>query len=370
MLLAALLVLALLVWIGQWFYYQHTHVSADDARVMTHEITVSSRQAGRVDGFTLTEGDSLQASQLVASLYSRPDQLKLKELQARVAQARARVALEEQQVRLAGQQLDGGIRETRDQLKTDQAALEAARAAMDKAAKTYKRSNDLFQSGTVSAQKKEEDYYTWQETRAQFQRARQQVNLDRSSLDNAHTGMLSGAKMTLQNPDLLKAQLAVTRQNLAEAQLALQHQQVEVEDRQVASPKAGVVDRTFVEQGEYVSAGQPLLMMHAPEDVWVEANVKETRVRKLRPGQPVDIRVDAYPDRRFHGHVQVIGHAATSEFALLPNPNPSGNFTKITQRIPVRIAIDKGARHLLSPGMMVVVDIDTREQGDSTVARR
>ncbi|MFW5824169.1 MAG: HlyD family secretion protein, partial [Marinobacter sp.] len=117
--------------------------------------------------------------------------------------------------------------------------------------------------------------------------------------------------------------------------------------------------RTFVETGEYLSAGQPILMMYQPDNVWIEAKVKETDVRKLSVGQAVKIRVDAWPDRDFSGEVELIGRSATSEFALIPSSNPSGNFTKVTQRIPVRISVDEGDRSLLSPGMMVVVSVDT-----------
>jgi membrane fusion protein (multidrug efflux system) len=100
-------------------------------------------------------------------------------------------------------------------------------------------------------------------------------------------------------------------------------------------------------------------MLHNPEEVWVEVNIKETQIRKLKLGQPVKVNVDAYPDDKFEGKVARIGSAATSRFALLPTPNPSGNFTKITQRMAVKIDFTKMPKPL-SPGMMVEVDIDVR----------
>lgn len=355
---AVIVVLALIVGIGRWLYHQHTHVSADDARVVSNEITVSSRLAGRITGFSLAMGDRLAEGDTVAHLYKKPDELMLEKLQAKVKGAEAQLAFERQQLDLATRQLAGGIEGTSGRLQADLAAADAARAAMQKARKTWERSQRLFASGTVSPQKKEDDYYTYQAAKAEYERARHQVAVDRSNLGNARAGMLDGPDMTVPNPDLLRAQLAVTRQNLAQDKADLKRQQVQVEDSTVLSPIDGVVDKTFVDQGEYVSPGQPLIMMHAPRNVWVQARIKETEVGKLKPGQQVAIAVDAYPDLHFSGHVEMIGHAATSEFALLPNPNPSGNFTKITQRIPVRILIDKGPRELLSPGMMVVVDID------------
>jgi len=361
--------LALVFWIGRWVHHQQTHVAGDDARVMTQEVTVSSRLPGRITDFSRIVGDDLARGDVVARLYDRPAALQLEQLQARVKQAKAQIALEQQQVALASSQLSSGIEETADQLQADLSAVTAAKAAMDQARKTYERSALLFKSGQVSGQKKDEDYYTYEAAKAEYEHAQRQVKVDRSALENAHNGMMAGSAMTLPKPDLVRARLAVTRQLLSEANAALRKQQLEISDRVVQSPVNGVVDKTFVETGEYVSPGQPLLMMHTPDNVWVEANIKETKIHSLRPGQPVSISVDAYPDQSFSGHVQVIGQAATSQFALLPNPNPSGNFTKITQRIPVRIQIDQGPKTMLSPGMMVVVDIDIRKNaGDDNQA--
>ena len=106
-------------------------------------------------------------------------------------------------------------------------------------------------------------------------------------------------------------------------------------------------------------------MMHDPDNVWVDANIKETEIRRLRPGQSVDVSVDAYPDEVFVGTIEKIGHAATSQFSLLPSTNPSGNFTKVTQRLTVKIALQQ-RDGLLKPGMMVEVSIDIRDQDQDT----
>jgi membrane fusion protein (multidrug efflux system) len=106
--------------------------------------------------------------------------------------------------------------------------------------------------------------------------------------------------------------------------------------------------------------GQRILMFHNPDNIWVEANVKETDIGRIRPGMKADIRVDAYPGQHFTGKVFRIGRAATNKFALLPDPNPSGNFTKITQRLPVRILLDE-KNPGLRPGMMVEVYIALRD---------
>jgi len=144
----------------------------------------------------------------------------------------------------------------------------------------------------------------------------------------------------------------------AEIATRLERQRLDLEDRIVKSPLDGVVDRKFVEAGEYVSPGQRLMLLHDPGKVWIEANIKETELRRLAVGQTVQVQVDAYPDEVFEGRVERIGHSATSTFALLPSPNPSGNFTKITQRVPVRIALAQRDGRL-RPGMMVEIKVAT-----------
>lgn len=139
----------------------------------------------------------------------------------------------------------------------------------------------------------------------------------------------------------------------------LSRQQVILDERRIASPLVGIVDQTFVNTGEYLMPGQRIALIHDPEQVWIKANIKETEIRHLQVGQLVEVTVDAYPNKVFAGELVRIGNAATSQFALLPNTNPSGNFTKITQRLPIKVAVTQ-EQQLLKPGMMVEIAIDIR----------
>ncbi|MFL1483166.1 HlyD family secretion protein [Marinobacter sp. LN3S78] len=364
LLLLAVLVVAGLVWLGQWLWYRTTHVVEDNASVTTDLVTVSSRLPGRVDTFTLDNGDELDAGQTVANLYSRPEQLELEQRQARVARMEAQLAFEQQQAEQARRQLQGGIANAEQQLAAARADLKVAEVELEDAEQAWQRADTLFQSGSLSKQQRDRDYYNRLAAQARLETARQQVALSQSQRDSAALGLFSGSTMTLPTPELLEAQTAITRQELAEAKADVRKQQARLEDMTITAPAAGVVARTFVETGEYLSAGQPILMMYQPDNIWIEAKVKETDVRNLAVGQKVNIHVDAWPDRNFSGQVRTIGRSATSEFALIPSSNPSGNFTKVTQRIPVRISVDEGDRHLLSPGMMVVVAIATDQPAD------
>ena len=172
-------------------------------------------------------------------------------------------------------------------------------------------------------------------------------------------GSLNEARAGQERLHVIDAQIEALTHQVANLAAQMHQQQVDVDDRTIKSPVPAVIDRTFMLPGEYVAAGQRILMLHNPNEVWVEANIKETHVGQLKLGQPVNVTVDAYPGVKFTGKVTRIGNATTARFALLPTPNPSGNFTKITQRVPVKIDVVNPPRPL-KPGMMVEVEIDLR----------
>ena len=127
----------------------------------------------------------------------------------------------------------------------------------------------------------------------------------------------------------------------------------------MTSPISGIVSKRFSDQGQIVQAGQPVFVVNDPGEKWVVANVEETKIRRVQRGATAKVKADAFPKRPFEGKVEFVGSAATSEFALLPADNPSGNFIKITHRLPVRISISD-PENQLRPGMMVVVDIEAK----------
>src|SRR5690606_13252467 len=154
--------------------------------------------------------------------------------------------------------------------------------------------------------------------------------------------------------EVLERQIAVLESRKSAQIAERDRKDVEIDRGTIRAAFDGVVGATFVDPGEYVSPGARLLVYHDPSDVWVDANVKETDFSRLKLGAPATITVDAYPDLEFKGKVIRLGEAATSQFALLPSPNPSGNFTKITQRVPIRISVEQ-KDGLLRPRMMVEV---------------
>jgi membrane fusion protein (multidrug efflux system) len=176
-------------------------------------------------------------------------------------------------------------------------------------------------------------------------------------------GTLSKAESQQGTVSVKQAELARAEALLKSAQADLAVADLNLEHAVVRAPIDGVVAKRGVEVGQIVQTGQPLLALVPLRDVWVVANFKETQLTKIRPGQKAEVRVDTFPGTVFTGTVDSISAGTGSRFSLLPPENATGNFTKITQRVPVRIRIPDSAAAKLRAGLSVVVDIDTRAAG-------
>jgi len=326
------------------------YLHEEDARIRADMVTVASRVAGWVTRVAVQEGQAVTAGTVLVEVDRRDAVLALEELDAqRAALAAERARLEAEQALVRGQ--------TESHLQSARAEREAARVTVSSlepqrglARSELKRSQQLFEKKMASQSARDQ-------AETQLQRVEREYRIAAANLEGAEARVRE-AEAERARLDVLAGQLAVLETREAEIAARLRRQRLDIEDRVVKSPLDGVVDRKFVEAGEYVAPGQRLMLLHDPSQVWVEANIKETALRRLAVGQPVQVRVDAYPDETFEGRVERIGHAATSTFALLPSPNPSGNFTKITQRVPVRIAVAQREGRL-RPGMMVEIKIAT-----------
>ncbi len=281
--------------------------------------------------------------------HSRDARLRLATLEGNLAAHDAQIRQTTIQRDTTQQTTAAGVSDARAQIAAAEAAIEVAAHQADLARADFARADPQLGQGAISRQLWDHARSTQLQQDAALRQARAQLEVRRAALTQA-TAQLGQVSMLEQHIEVLRAERAA---------LAAQADQVsqEIADRTLRAPCDGIVDITFIHAGDYVQAGQWLMMMHDPDDVWVEANVKETAVGSVRVGQPASVTVDAYPELVLHGRVLRVGNAATNQFALLPSPNPSGNFTKITQRVPVRIAIDK-PEHPLQPGLMVEVSID------------
>jgi len=344
-----LLVLAALG--AHWIYYRWTHVYLDDARIDGEVVTISSRVSGWVTELPVIEGDAVKKGQVLARIDSRDMALQREVLLARLKAVEDQIKATRAQTGQVDQETLGKYHSETNRLAAAEAEVASLTVQTKQAEDDYKRARDLADQKWLSPQAMERARTTWQQTQENLRKAKAEVAAARGNQSAA-----GGSRRQL---EVMASQLAVLGHQADEIRAEIRRREVDIADRTIAAPADGRVVMTFARQGEHVSPGQRILMFHDPGEIWVEANVRETEMRLLKPGMKVEIRVDAYPGKRYEGRVFRIGQAATSKFALLPDPNPSGNFTKITQRLPVRIRLTE-KDPALRPGMMVEVYIAVR----------
>ncbi len=327
-------------------------IHEEDARIHADLVTVSSRVAGWITEMPIAEGDQLSQGAVMVQVDDRESNIQLNELQAQLAASgaqRSRLAAERI---LVSSQIESRMQSEISQVAAADVAVSSLRPQLQLAKRELNRTQRLFEDKVASRRQLDQ-------AENQLQQIDREYRIAVAALEAAKSG-LAEAEADRARLGVLAGDLSVLQSREQEIKARIERQSLDIQDRTVKSPTAGVVDRIFVDIGEYVTPGQRLALVHNQDLVWIEANIKETDVRKLKQGQIVNIHVDAYPDDTFNGTVKTIGSAATNQFALLPTPNPSGNFTKITQRLPVRIAFDKPDPRL-RPGMMVEIEIAIEE---------
>jgi membrane fusion protein (multidrug efflux system) len=322
-------VLALLALIGAALLVRHlvwagTHIGDDNAQVEGHIIPVLSRVGGYVAAVEVDDNRVVRPGQVLVRIDERDVRARLAQTEADLASAIA---------------VGGGGGETGQasaQLQAARAAVEQARANSQKAASDLERYRSHTERGIISRQQLDAAEAAATASQAQLQAAQQQVIAASAGLRGAES-RVAAAKAARDQAALMLSYALIT------------------------APEGGVVTRKSVEVGQYVQAGQPLLSVVPLHDVWVVANLKETTVRNVLPGDPVEITVDSYPGKKYRGHVEGLSPATGAKFSLLPPDNATGNFTKVVQRIPVRVGLDgpNDSVRPLRPGMSVHVTITT-----------
>jgi len=297
----------------------------------------------------VTDGEKVSTGKLLIEIDSRQSKLKLTEYGARIGgltAARAQIASE---IELIDHTSASRVEAVRSRADAARVAVKSSREQFELARADFERTRSLLKDQIVSRRRLDQV----QNALSQAQERNQKAQADlAAALADVGEAEAERGQMTV-----LSRRIDALRHEEAEIAAQRDQQALDIADRTIKSPIDGVVSETFVDAGEFVSPGQRLMLIHNPATVWVEANIKETDIRHLAPGMAVDVSIDAYPYLSFTGTIARIGQAATSEFALLPNPNPSGNFTKVTQRLPVRVALEP-SDVALRPGMMAVVNIE------------
>ncbi|PHR20645.1 MAG: secretion protein [Hoeflea sp.] len=344
---------AVSVWqAAPWLAARFTHVHINDARITANVVTVSSEVAGRVTAMPVLVGDAVAKGDLVAAIdraYAQP-QLdavlsRLAAIDAQLAELRARKVLLEKQLSARRDAALAGI-------AAAEANHEASLAVLTNARTGHERAIRLAEQNITSQQ-------TLDASKAALDTATQQERAAFAAIENARAS-LAIVEADGEQMKVLESQTASALAGRAGTEADRSLKEIDLAHRTIMAQFDGIVDGTFVDVGEYVTPGTRIAMYHAPDDVWIDANVKETDYDRIHVGSRASITVDAFPGRTFEGEVIGMGGAATSQLALLPSPNPSGNFTKVTQRLPIRVSINAAGTDL-RPGMMVEVSVDVTD---------
>ena len=329
----ALAVLAGASWYGyDYWTVGRFEVSTDDAYVKADNTTIAPKVSGYLHEVLVGDNERVKAGQVLARIDDRDYAVALEQSRADVAAAEAAVSSKQAQ------------------LDVQQSVIEAAKATLDvdTASATFtrqenKRYTDLAATGYGSVQN------------AQAAQSRDAGALAAIERDKANIAS------AINQVELLKAELSQAVAAVARAKAVLRQAELNLSYTTIVAPIDGVVGNRTLRAGQYVQAGTQLMSLVPASGAYVIANYKETQLTDVKPGQAVDIEVDMFPGQAVHGHVDSLAPASGQEFALLPPDNATGNFTKVVQRIPVKIALDSASVEL-RPGMSVIPTIQTEKR--------
>jgi membrane fusion protein (multidrug efflux system) len=331
--LGALAVIGAAAWGVRWWTVGRFMESTDDAYLQADSMTVAPKVSGYVAEVYVADDQAVKAGQALARLDSRQYEAALEQANATIAARKADIERGEAELL----QEQASIAQARAQ-------LEGAQASEAHAAEEVKRYEPLVATGAESGER-------LSELRNQHRQAAATLAADQAALNSAE-----------RQPATTRAQLDQARAQLAAAEASARQSQLDMQDTVIRSPLDGRIGDRTVRVGQYVQPGTRLMTVVPVQDLYLEANFKETQIGRMRVGQPATLRIDALPGADLHGTVVSFSPGTGSQFALLPPQNATGNFTKIVQRVPVRIHLSAGpeARKVLVPGLSVTVSVDTR----------
>jgi membrane fusion protein, multidrug efflux system len=405
-----------------WWQYSSSHEETDNATVAGHIHNISPRIAGTVAAVRVQDNQSVRQGQTLFTLDPRDYQVKVQQAQAALLAAQRQAEVAQSNIAVTSQNAQGqttqaqgditgalasistaqaalresqsGVPVARAAVTSAEAGVESARAQvsqtdvnLEKLRADYERYSSLSQAGAISRQQFESARAAYNVAQAERRTAIQGVQQAQATLAQSQQGVASAqakvaqaqegiasaqaglsksrggleqAKSTTLQTKVNQGQFSASQAAIAQAEVSLKDAQLQLSYTNITAPTSGVIGRKSVEVGQRVQPGT-LTMAIVDPNVWVTANFKETQLERMRPGEPVEVKLDSFPHHAFTGKVQSISPASGAQFTLLPPDNATGNFTKIVQRIPVKILLDpqsvKGYESRVSPGMSAEVSV-------------
>jgi membrane fusion protein (multidrug efflux system) len=310
--------------------YAISHESTDDAQVETQISPVLPRVSGYVKLIDVKDYDSVKAGQLLVEIDDAELQTQLLQMQADYEAAQADIL-----------NAQAALKNAQVGLGTNRGSIQLSSIKIQQAQEDYERNQNLYNDQAIT--KKQLD-----DSRFNLEQAKQQTTNNQSELSTAQSRIA-----------ILEASLQKAKAGLATRAAAIQQQQLKISYTKIYAPQSGKLGKLNISAGQFVQAGSPLFSIVNDTTYWIVANFKETQIRKFYPGMPVEISLDAYPDSTLNGKIASLSEATGARFSVLPPDNASGNFVKVTQRVPVKISIDNVNRYsnILRAGLSADVSI-------------
>ncbi|WP_413712131.1 HlyD family secretion protein [Rhizobium sp. Rhizsp82] len=308
-----------------WLIYFHPYESTDDAFIDARSFSVAAKISGYVADVPVSDNQHVDAGAVIAKIDPRDYQIALDQANGQIGVAKAAVASADAQIAAAGAAID----EAKAQQTSAAAALQYAKDEND-------RQQQLVKSGAGSEQAAQQAASTLRQGQASYAQSQASVT------------------SAVKNQAAAEAQKASAIASLHQAEAQAEAAQQNLDYTTITAAQPGRVVKLSGSKGQYVQAGQAISMF-VPDEIWVTANFKETQLTDMRPGQPVDVTIDAYPDHVLKGKIDSVQPGSGTAFSLLPAENATGNYVKVTQRVPVKIVVDNWPKDIaIGPGMSVI----------------
>ena len=406
----------------RYYIYARAHESTDDAFIESDAVEISPKVSGHVMKVYVADNQQVKAGDLLIEIDPSDYEVHLKQAQAALDAALARHKQALTNVNLTKATTRAGVTQASSAVRTARANVQAARAAAKARLSTYDqagaqvktaqaaadqaraelsaaeaqaardqadvaRYQELYGKDEISRQRLDQAIAAARTSSAQVEAARKRISAAEAQVTEANAGQqtaahnyrqslaqiegsqsqvgeaigrLNDANAAPQRVAVTSSEAETASADIEQARAAVEQAKLELSDTKIYAPEAGRVTKKAVDEGQLVQVGQSLMSL-VYGDVWVVANFKETQLKKMQPGQPVSIKIDAYPDQRFKGHIDSFQSGTGARFSLLPPENATGNYVKVVQRVPVKILFDERpdrSRFLLAPGMSVEPQVD------------
>ena len=340
------------IFVLRWYIFGLTHVYTEDAQVDGHIVSVSTMVPGNIKAVYVHKNEIVKKGELIARINDStyyPEML----------QAKENYKLAKAKLFSAGGNVAQFIGNSYNSYYISRLSYTTASANLHKAKLSYILAKKNYLRGLALLNKQFITKEQFDTLDTQYLIARQALISAESALGTARRNYIESRYVKSVSYANKLTTLIPLRKAVKVAQAAYKVALANYKNTFIYSPISGLVTEKMSYVGEYVTPGTPIVMENNLRRVWVTANIKETVIGNVKKGDPVTIAVDSFPGKVFRGAVKFVGSVTTSKFALIPTNNPSGTFTKVTHRLPVRIEILNDKNHLLKPGMMVEVTINT-----------